>query len=111
MLFFISQHSKKKQLAEQFIEFLAQANIQKHLSQKFNLAPARLDTELSHDKYSLAGFEILKKAKAVSPFFDRATLPAFEKIAVKAFAQFLQDGDVAKLTEALETARRHVFIK
>ncbi len=111
LLFFISKHSKKKQLAEQFIEFVAQAKIQSQIAKTFHLIPANINSELGEDKYAQAGFTIIANAEQVSPFFDRATLPAFEKVAVKAFAQFLQDGDVEQLTNTLEEHRVEVFSK
>lgn len=109
LVFFISKHSKNKLKAERFLTFLATSEAQKHIAEQYHMLPANNKSSEFNNKFSIKGFEIASHAADVSPFFDRATAPEFEKIAVKAFGQFLQDGNVYQLTETLEQARKSLF--
>lgn len=109
LIFFVAKNSKKKQQAEEFIKFISRDDIQSKIAEKLYAIPANSFSKVSMDKYSQAGQQILARAKAFSPFFDRAAAPEFEKFAVASFAKFLSTGNVSQVTQELEMSRLEVY--
>ncbi len=108
-VFFIAKNCPNKSNAEKLLTFFAQAQVQSQLAQYLYASPARSDGTILGGKYTAAGHKTLTEAKGISPFFDRAAKPEFEKIAVVAFADFIKNGDINALTQTLELARLQVY--
>ncbi len=103
--FFIAQNSQNKKAAEQFLDFFSLPEIQSQLGKYLYLSPAHNEAQSIGGKYTSAGHNTLLSAEGISPFFDRAAKPEFEKPAVKAFAEFLATGNTKMLTKQLEAIR------
>lgn len=110
-VFMIPKNSKNIKEAEAFIKFIARVDNQSSLNKDLGSIPPHREGTVSLDPLVQAGATLLKKAKEVSQYFDRDTLPAFEKKAVIIFTEFTNTGDIKKATNLLEMARQDVFIK
>ena len=108
-VFFISQKSPNKRAAEKFLIFLSDPKIQSHLAERLHSAPAHKKGTVSTGKFSMRGYDLLKSAAGISPFFDRGATAEFGEVAVHAFAEFLQTGNSKKLTETLELSRLRFY--
>lgn len=108
-LFMIPANSPQKNLAKVFLKYMAKADTQTKLNQLLGYLPPNKQSQVSNSNYLKEGAALLSQTKAVSQYFDRDTVPEFEKKAVRIFTAFLDDGDIAKATEELEAARISVF--
>lgn len=108
-VFMIAQHTKKVYQAEEFIKYMARAEVQAQIAEGLGYIPASTASEVSSDSLVSEGASMLKESIGVSQYFDRDTIPAFEQIAVKAFTRFLDDADIPRLKRDLEQARQFAF--
>ncbi len=108
-IFLIAKNSKNKVAAKQFIKYFSQPDAQVKLSRSLGaLSPHQ---EAVHNNHPLLkeSEEVLKKAQGLSQYFDRDTEPLFEQAALPHFVNFIDDGDIEKLTKALEKHRLTIF--
>ncbi|BHH85575.1 ABC transporter substrate-binding protein [Desulforhopalus sp. 52FAK] len=110
-VFMIAKSSKKIKEAEMFIQYIAQADVQSKLNEALGYLPPNKKGTASSDMFIQAGEALLKEAEGVSQYFDRDTIPAFDKIVVPLLADFLETGDIQAVTENLEKAKKQVFKK
>ena len=110
-LFMIARRAPHPENAKKFIEFMAQANIQSQLGEQLGFLPPHRYASVNGDKFVQSGFELLRASDGVSQYFDRDTLPAFEKPAVRMMADFVQHGNVERLANELELLRHEVWSK
>jgi multiple sugar transport system substrate-binding protein len=108
-VFLIPNKAQNIQGAERFLRFIARADVQSSLCEGLGYIPANNSATIGEDLITRAGHQLLVKANDLSQFFDRDTLPAFDKIATPLLAEFLNTGDVLRVTENLEQARLKVF--
>jgi multiple sugar transport system substrate-binding protein len=109
-MFIIPAKSKNKAAAKRFLQFISQAHIQKKLNQTINFLPTNQAAEVGNDYFLRQGKKLLKQASSHSQYFDRNTPKAFSDIALRAFSQFIEDGDISKVLDKLETSRQEIFL-
>ncbi len=108
-VFMIPKNTKKLKEAEMFLKFMARADVQSQLNKELGFLPPNKDGVVGEDPFIQAGAKLLQKAKGVSQFFDRDTIPEFDKKAVPILAEFLNSGDLENASNRLEKARIEVF--
>ncbi len=110
-VFMIPKNTKNRKNAEAFIKFLSRAEIQSQLNQGLGYLPPHKEGTVGQDRFIQSGAKLLNQAKGVAQYFDRDTLPEFDKRAVPILADFLSTGNLKEVTEKLEQARKDVFSK
>lgn len=110
-VFMIAKNTKNLKEAELFIKFMARADIQSEHNKHLGYLPPNKAGTISDDPFIKAGAKLLKNADAVTQYFDRETLPEFEKKAVPLLAEFINTGDLQEVTEKLEQIRKEVFLR
>lgn len=108
-VFMIPKNTKKVKEAEAFIKFLARSDVQSKLNQELGYLPPHKLGTVGQGAFIQAGATLLQQAKGVSQYFDRDTLPEFDKRAVPVLAEFINTGDLKEITKQLEKARKDVF--
>ena len=109
-VFMIPKNTKNMIEAKAFIKFMSNVDVQSKHSKNLGYLSPHKDGIVGDDKFIQSGKEILKNAKGVSQYFDRDTLPAFEKKAMPILTEFLNSGNLKDVTHKLEKARKEVFI-
>jgi len=97
--------------AHLFLKFMARPDVQSAHNADLGYLPPNKRGRVGEQPFVQAGAALLRNAKDVSQYFDRDTLPDFEKRAIPVLAQFLVSGDVQETTRKLELARKDVFLK
>ena len=110
-VFMIARNTKNLKEAELFIKFMARADVQSRHNKQLGYLPPNKSATVGQDPFIQAGANLLKQAYGISQYFDRDTLPGFDKKAVPLLAEFLNTGDLQEVTEKLEQARKEVFLK
>ena len=110
-VFMIARNTKNLEEAELFIKFMARADIQSELNKHLGYLSPNKSATVGQDPFIQAGANLLKQADGISQYFDRETLPGFDKKAVPLLAEFINTGNLQELTEKLEQARKEVFLK
>jgi len=108
-IFLIAKNSKNKVAAREFIKYFSQPKAQVKLSSLLGaLSPHQ---EAVHNNLDLLkeSEEVLQNAQGISQYFDRDTKPLFEQAALPHFVEFIENGNIEKLTKALEKHRLSIF--
>lgn len=108
-LFLIPRKCKNKDLALQFLAFMARADVQERLNNTMGTISTNRHAAIGDDPFIQQGSILLQSADGVSQFFDRDTPKPMADEAVKIFTRFLETGDVDEATRALERVRRAVY--
>lgn len=108
-VFMISKKTKQLEEAEQFIKFMARADIQSKHNQALGYLPPNKSASVSQDPLIQVGSKLLTQAAGLSNYFDRDTTPAFDALATPILAEFISTGDVLGVTNKLEQARLKAF--
>lgn len=108
-VFFIPKSTTKRKEAEAFLRFIAREDVQYALNKDLGYIPPNKKARSDEDRFIQAGSEMLRQAEGLAQFFDRDTIPEFDKIATPLLSEFLNTGDVAEVTRKLERARLQVF--
>lgn len=108
-IFMIPKRGKKIQEARRFLSFIARSDVQTRLNQALGYQSPHLEGRAGQDYFLQQGEKLLKSAYGVSQFFDRDTLPEFEKRVLPMFSSFVRSGDIETLIEQLEQARLDVW--
>ncbi|GAA5213221.1 ABC transporter substrate-binding protein [Corallincola platygyrae] len=96
--------------AKMFIRFMARAEVQEQLNNMLGYLPPHRESKPGIDYFTQQGAALLSLAAGVSQYFDRDTVPAFEKKALPIFAQFLKSGDIDRTLKTLEKLRQDVYL-
>jgi len=110
-VFMIAKNTKKIKKSELFLKFIARSDIQSKLNENLGYLPPNKDGIVGKDKFIRAGFQLLNQADGVSHYFDRDTIHEFDKKAVPILAEFINTGDIKRLTDQLEKIRKETFMK
>ncbi|MDI9245323.1 ABC transporter substrate-binding protein [Marinobacter sp. CHS3-4] len=108
-VFMIPKSTPKVEEAKAFLRFIARADVQSSLNEGLGYLPPNKDGRVGDDRFIQEGARLLRRAEGVAQFFDRDTLPAFDKLATPLMAEFITTGDVEEMTKKLEHARIEVF--
>ena len=108
-VFFIAKSTDKVEEAKAFIRFIARPDVQSSLNEELGYIPPHREATAGDDRFIQAGHSLLSQADALAQYFDRDTPPAFDKIATPLLAEFVNTGNVEKLTRNLENGRARVF--
>lgn len=110
-IFMMSAQSSHKTMAEAFLKYISRPDVQSRHNGLLGYLPPNRSSEVGEDLFIQKGFEMLRSAAGVAQYFDRDTLPEFEKPAVRILARFLETGDVDTALQQLESVRVKVFGK
>ncbi len=110
-VFMIARDTKNLKAAERFIKFMARADIQAQHNKELGYLPVNKSAPVGQDPFTQAGNRLLNRADGMTQYFDRDTLPEFAEKAVPLFAEFINSGNLQKITEDLEQTRLEVFFK
>lgn len=108
-VFMIAANTDKPSAAKRLLRFLARPEVQSGLTAKLGYLSPYRSLEVEGDRFTQEGAGLLARVAAVGQFFDRDTLPEFEKMVVPRMADFLNSGDIERLQQQLEAARIKVF--
>lgn len=108
-MFIIPSGSNNKGAAKRFLYFLSQTEAQEKLSKAISFIPTNQSAKIESDYLLQEGQKILQNAAAYSQYFDRDAPENFSEEALKAFAQFIDHGEIPKVLERLENIRLKVF--
>jgi len=95
--------------AETFLKFMARADVQSDHNAQLGFLPPNSRSDVWKGPFTQEGANLLKRSKGVSQYFDRDTLPQFEKEAIPLLGEFLATGNIADVTNKLEQARKAAF--
>ncbi|GLS89523.1 ABC transporter substrate-binding protein [Psychromonas marina] len=109
-VFMIAKNTKNLSEAEIFIKFMADAKVQADHNQRIGYIPANNKAKIGTDHFTQAGVKILNQANSITQYFDRDSLPEFEKKVIPLLAEFINTGDIKSTTQDLEQARKEAFI-
>lgn len=108
-IFLIPKSSKKPDEAKAFIRFVARADVQSHLNQGLGYLPANVESFIGTEHFVQEGANLFRRAEGLAQFFDRDTVPDFDKLATPLLADFISHGNVDDVMKKLEAARMKVF--
>ncbi|TCI01779.1 extracellular solute-binding protein [Corallincola luteus] len=108
-VFMIAANTDQRQNAEAFIRYMARPEVQSKLNGELGYLSPNSNSIHSDDRFIQAGAELLKSASGISQYFDRDTKHNFEVLAIPLLAEFLQHGDIARVTIELEQVRKLSF--
>ncbi len=103
------KNSKQKNDAFTFIQFMSGADIQSKLNHALATLSPHITANFSDNELLMLGQLSLQNASHFSQYFDRETPVEMASIAKAAFAKFIEDGNIEKLTKNLEQQRLKVF--
>ncbi|WDE08503.1 carbohydrate ABC transporter substrate-binding protein [Thalassomonas viridans] len=109
-VFMIAKNTRKIKEAEAFIKFISQPEIQSMLNKALGYLPPHNAATIGQNDFIQFGAKLLKQAKGLAQYFDRETLPAFEKKAIPLLAEFIITGNIEQTTYKLEQARASIFL-
>jgi multiple sugar transport system substrate-binding protein len=105
----ISKNSSRKDEALRFLNYMSKTSVQEYLNrEKATLSPL-VNARASNQTIIAKGQFSLTHADNLSQYFDRETTYEMAKFAKEAFAEFIVDGDIEKITQQLENMRQQVF--
>lgn len=105
----LSRYATHVPEAYAFLKFMAQAKNQVVFNAGLGYLPANQNSKPAGGSFIAEGIAMLNNAKGFSQYFDRDTTFEFQEIAIPLIADFMYTGDVAKVSSALEQARKTVF--
>lgn len=108
-VFMIPEKCRNVKEAEIFLKYIARPDVQVKLNKALGCLPPHQAAAATGTEFQTTKINLLKNAKAISQYFDRDTVPAFEKKAVPLLAEFIETGDIEKITEKLEIFRKDTF--
>lgn len=107
----LNASSNKKEAAQRFILYLAQANTQKTLSNYVGKISANRYAQTKSLYFIEQGKQQLNRAEGFAQFFDRDTPKAFSDKALILFQEFIHAPDqIDEILEKFEAARKSTFI-
>ncbi|WP_191964450.1 ABC transporter substrate-binding protein [Marinobacter confluentis] len=108
-VFMIPRNATNVEEAKAFIRFIARADVQSSLNAGLGYLPPNKDGIVGASPLIREGEKLLSRAEGLAQFFDRDTLPDFDRLATPLMAEFITTGDIEEITEKLEHARIKVF--
>jgi multiple sugar transport system substrate-binding protein len=101
--------AKNKDLAKQFLAFLAQPDNLAAFAKAGAVLPARTDVKLD-DPFSETQMALVREAKGSSQFYDRDTDPEMAQVGMRGFQEFLANPQrVDAILQRLEATRQRIF--
>jgi multiple sugar transport system substrate-binding protein len=104
-LLMIPSYSKNVKLAEKFLLFMSNEDVQSELNEKFQMLPTNVNSHIQADYFSKVGLTSLLTSKGNSQFFDRDTTAKTYNVVLPLFVEFMQHKDVSIITKQLEKLR------
>lgn len=108
-VFMIAKNSKHINAAKAFLKYIAQPEVQEKLNKQLGYLPPNKNSKVFTSPEDIIRFNKLKNTAGITQYFDRDTLPAFEKKALPLLVSFMENGDIEQLTKALEKYRKKYF--
>jgi multiple sugar transport system substrate-binding protein len=105
-LFMVPSYAKHNVAAQKFLLFLASKRFQEEFNEKLGMISPNIQTNSSSDYFIQAGTKTLNRAVGVSQFFDRDTNAGMADVATVVFTEFMDDKNIDKALERLESARQ-----
>lgn len=110
-VFMISSRSRNIKEAEEFITFMAEADVQSKHNKGLGYLPPNKSAEVTGNYFIQSGAQLLNAATDVANYFDRDTVPEFDQVATPVLADFISTGDVEDTIIKLENYRLSIFQK
>lgn len=104
-LLMIPRYSKNVELAEKFLLFMSNEEVQSDLNEKFQMLPTNVNAHIQGDYFTKMGLTSLLTSQGNSQFFDRDTTAKTYNEVLPLFVEFMRHKDVTKIAEKLETLR------
>ncbi|MFT5841217.1 MAG: multiple sugar transport system substrate-binding protein [Flavobacteriales bacterium] len=104
-LLMIPSYSKNTKLAEKFLLFMSNQDVQSDLNEKFQMLPTNINAHIQGDYFTKVALTSLLSSKGNSQFFDRDTTAKTYNAVLPLFVEFMNHKDVTKITTKLEQLR------
>jgi multiple sugar transport system substrate-binding protein len=104
-LLMIPSYSKNEKLAEKFLLFMSNQDIQSDLNEKFQMLPTNVNAHIQADYFTKVGLTSLLTSQANSQFFDRDTTARTYNAVLPLLVGFMKHKDVTNITNKLEKLR------
>jgi multiple sugar transport system substrate-binding protein len=104
-LLMIPSYSKNVKLAEKFLLFMSNKEVQSDLNEKFQMLPTNVNAHIQADYFTKVALTSLLTSQGTSQFFDRDTTAKTYNAVLPEFVEFMRHKDVTKIAEKLEMLR------
>lgn len=108
-LFMVPSNKQMTSAIKKVLLMLASVEFQQDFNETSGMIAPHLKTAKNNDYFIQEGQKTLNQAKGVAQFFDRDTTSDLASIGTVAFTEFINDGDIDKVTTTLENARQRYF--
>jgi len=105
----VSKYTKNKRQVLDFLRFMARPDIQAEHNARMGYLPPNRRSSVIEGPFAKEGASLLRNSSGVSQYFDRDTVPEFEKAALPILADFFATGNSKLAIERIEAARLNVF--
>lgn len=105
----IPRQARHVKLAKQFLTYMARADVQSNMNTELGFLSPNKASVVGNNVFSRAGQDLLRQSQGVAQYFDRDTVPDFEKKAMPLLVRFVGNGNIEEAIAGLERARLAVF--
>ena len=108
-VFFLPSHAADNELAQKFLSYMAEPQIQQLLNNESGMLPPHRHAVPGIGLLLEESQKLIDQAETTTQYFDRDTVPAMAERAIRIFQDFMREPDIDETARALEKTRQRVF--